>query len=381
MSENNLDQIKDLGDDVYEIYGNFKDLYEEFEELGQGYSAIVKRFVCKKTNDEFAVKVVSTGGDEELEQLLKNEFLNRRMIKHKNIVGVYKMYIDRLKMKVYTVMEFVPGKEMLEFICDNGHYSESEASKLFKQLLHAVQFLHTHGVVHRDLKPQNILIMDENSMLKLTDFNVSKFNKNEENSENKTWKYSAFSKENIKMWTYTGTVTYLAPEVLQDLEYSEAVDMWSAGVVLFMMLSGRHPFASEEVEDLIEEIKNFKLDFKDKCWESISEEAKDLLYKLLQKDFNKRITPFDALNHPWITTNGGSRSRQNSKMAENFRNNYVGNKSKGLQEPKSALLKQKTVELDHPMMPNKIGPVVRATTYKDNFLDLMAEVMGIPKEQ
>lgn len=91
---------------------------------------------------------------------------------------------------------------------------ENIASNLFKQLLLAIQFLHKNGVVHRDLKPHNIIVSPDGSVLKLTDFNVSKF------YDMSTTKYSAMSKQNMKMWTYTGTVAFLAPEVLEDLEYT-----------------------------------------------------------------------------------------------------------------------------------------------------------------
>lgn len=132
-------KIKDLGGEIYEIFGNFKELYEECEELGQGVSAVVKRCVCLSTKEEFAVKIVNTGGDEELEllvrdsiewtfshnilQKIKREFTHRRAIHHKNVVSVYKLYVDRLKNKIYTVMELVKGSEMLEFISRKGHYS------------------------------------------------------------------------------------------------------------------------------------------------------------------------------------------------------------------------------------------------------------------
>lgn len=103
----------------------------------------------------------------------------------------------------------------------------------------------------------------------------------------------------MKMYTYTGTEAYLAPEVIEDLEYTEMADMWSAGVVLFMLLTGQHPFHSEK-EDLIKEITNCKIEFKGEAWKKISSEARDLVSKLLEKDYTKRYSAIQVLNHPWI---------------------------------------------------------------------------------
>eukprot|EP00331_Platyophrya_macrostoma_P031731 CAMPEP_0176458890 /NCGR_PEP_ID=MMETSP0127-20121128/32895_1 /TAXON_ID=938130 /ORGANISM="Platyophrya macrostoma, Strain WH" /LENGTH=400 /DNA_ID=CAMNT_0017849611 /DNA_START=236 /DNA_END=1435 /DNA_ORIENTATION=- len=247
--------------DIFLISGNFKDFYDEKETLGQGVSAVVKRCLNRITKEEFAVKVVNYNKDDELELLLKKEFIFRRELDHVNVVKVYEMYIDPLKGKIYTIMEIVKGKEMFDVIETIGHYSEEMASGIFKQVLIGIQYLHRKGVCHRDLKPHNIIISGDANVVKITDFNVSKFNGGEKKLE-----YTALSSENYKMWTFTGTVAYTAPEVFLDLEYTEAVDMWSAGCVLYMMLCGYQPFRADLLPDLIEEIKEGKVVFIEEDW-------------------------------------------------------------------------------------------------------------------
>ncbi len=133
-------------------------------------------------------------------------------------------------------MELIEAKEMFDVIHKLGHYSEETAAHIFKQILSAIHFMHQNLICHRDLKPNNILTTEDGKTVKITDFNVSKFG-----DKNKKFLFE----KNIKMWTYTGTVAFSAPEVFSEGEYNESVDIWSAGVVLYVMLSGRQPFESE----------------------------------------------------------------------------------------------------------------------------------------
>jgi serine/threonine protein kinase len=282
--------------DIKVIDGNFSKFYEEKETLGQGTTGIVKR--CQKVGDEandYAVKIVSYKGEMELLKMIVREFDKMKRLDHKNIVKVFELYIDTLKFKAYVIMELVEGKEMLEVIEKAGPLSEMKAAGIFRQLLLALVYLHGRGVCHRDLKPSNILISDDVQIVKITDFNVSKFCDDEEQIK----KYSMLKADNYKMWTNTGTKSFLAPEVL-DGEYTEACDIWSAGVTLFIMLSGTHPFDSEYLNDQIELIKEAKFDLEDGIWKSVSEEAKILIRCCLKKDFKERITPSQAIISRWI---------------------------------------------------------------------------------
>ncbi len=167
------------------------------------------------------------------------EFKNQKKLEHKNIIKCYDLYIDYYCKKIYTIMELIEAEEMFKVLEKIDHYSEAVASNIFKQILQAINYLHLKGVCHRDLKPNNILVSKDGETVKIADFNVSKF------IEHKGKKFSALSTENIKMWTYTGTVAFTAPEVFMEQEYTESVDMLIAGVVLYTMLCGYQPFQAE----------------------------------------------------------------------------------------------------------------------------------------
>eukprot|EP01017_Pseudomicrothorax_dubius_P039530 TRINITY_DN6075_c0_g1_i7.p1 TRINITY_DN6075_c0_g1~~TRINITY_DN6075_c0_g1_i7.p1 ORF type:complete len:304 (+),score=58.09 TRINITY_DN6075_c0_g1_i7:703-1614(+) len=196
---------------------------------------------------------------------------------------------------MYLLMELVRGKEMLEVIRETGKYTEADASDKFRQILTAIEYLHSQGVCHRDLKPNNILV-SEDDVVKIVDFNVAKFS-------DKYKDYDSFSKNNYQMLTYTGTIAFTAPEVFQGGEYSEAVDLWSAGAVLYTMLCGHQPFQAEFVRELIDLILEGNLNFDQEPWPSISSEAKDLILNCLLKNPEERIVPVKALEHPWIKDN------------------------------------------------------------------------------
>lgn len=181
---------------------------------------------------------------------LKNEFKNLSKLRHKNIVEAYELYIDNDHAKVYLLMEYVQGREMFDYIVEIGVYTgkqevpasepiEETAKQLFKELLLGIQFLHQNGVVHRDLKPNNILALDDGKGIKIADFNVAKFFDGEY-KDSKT-----LQKTKLKMYTYTGTLAFSAPEIFDNDSYDEAVDIWSAGCVLYTMLSGFQPFYHE----------------------------------------------------------------------------------------------------------------------------------------
>jgi len=317
--------------------GSFENKYELHEILGEGTVGTVKRATSKDKKEEFAVKVVRTR-DMELLLNLKNEFSNLKRLDHPNIVKVFELHYDPKTAKVYIVQELVKGREMLEMLQELGAYSEKDASHVFTQILNAIEFLHSQGITHRDLKPNNILISPKLDV-KIIDFNVAKFAEQYKN-------YSSFTANNYKMLTYTGTIAYTAPEIFIGGEYSEEVDMWSAGAVLYTMLCGYQPFQAEYVKDLIDEIVEGKADFKAEPWDQISKEAKSLVKKCLQKNPQLRILPVEALSHPWLL----NQTATDKNIAEIVKGNIKKNEKSLI---RSIALKEKLTHGTHKLKSSK----------------------------
>jgi len=211
-------------------------------------------------------------------------------INHTNCVQLYEMF--ETSKKIYMVMELLTGGELFDRIVAKGSYSEREASDLIKDITSAIQYLHSIGIVHRDLKPENLIYLNQraDSPIKITDFGLAKFRSGP--------KLEA-------MTTACGTPGYVAPEVLKNEPYGKAVDMWSLGVILYILLCGFPPFYHESTAALYKQIKKGEYDFPDPYWTDISDSAKDLVKKLLCVDSKKRLTAKQVLDHPWIAGNAG----------------------------------------------------------------------------
>ncbi|CAM9946573.1 unnamed protein product, partial [Choristocarpus tenellus] len=202
---------------------------------------------------------------------------------------------------VYLVMELVSGGDLFDRIVERGIYSEDSAQELLFQVLTAVAYLHEKDIVHRqglerrrwDLKPENILLVgrDSDVDVKITDFGLAK----------------RANKEGLK--TFCGTPQYFAPEVLKRRNtvlgvgrYGKEADMWSVGVILYILLSGTHPF---HATTLFDQISHANYSMNGPEWDSIGAPAKDLVRKLLKENPKERLTAEEALGHPFITSRGG----------------------------------------------------------------------------
>ncbi|XVF40746.1 hypothetical protein PTKIN_Ptkin01aG0140000 [Pterospermum kingtungense] len=189
-----------------------------------------------------------------------------------NIVEFRGAYEDR--QSVHLVMELCAGGELFDRISAQGHYSERAAAAICRSVVNVVHICHFMGVMHRDLKPENFLLSskEEGAMLKATDFGLS-----------------VFIEE--------------APEVLRR-SYGKEIDVWSAGVILYILLSGVPPFWAETEKGIFDAITEGELDFESQPWPSISESAKDLVRKMLTMDPKKRLTAAQVLEHPWMREGG-----------------------------------------------------------------------------
>jgi len=213
---------------------------------------------------------------------LKYEIDILKNLTHPNIVRLYEVYES--KSSIYLVTELCDGRELFDEISDRDKLREIEAAHVLKQLLQAIAYCHGQQIAHRDLKPENILIDVKNKgAIKVIDFGTSHHYEDSEHTMHQQY----------------GTPYYIAPEVLVGT-YTEKCDMWSIGVILYIMLSGRPPFNAPSENEIMRKVKRGTWDFKGEVWESISPEAKDLIEKLMEKDVGKRIDAVTALAHPWI---------------------------------------------------------------------------------
>jgi len=224
-----------------------------------------------------------------------------KKVNHPNILKLYEVFVE--EESFYLVMELVPGKELFERIIDRGQYSERHASNIIHQIVSAVDYLHSNGIAHRDLKPENLLSSgdDENEVIKIIDFGLSK----------------KFGDEQLV--TSVGSPGYVAPEVLTETSYDKSVDMWSVGVILYILLCGFPPFFADTSTELFKRIIDVKYDFDDPAWDDVSEAPKEIIRKLLVKDPSQRMTASQLAEHPWVKGIGVA-ERQLTNAGPNMRN-------------------------------------------------------------
>jgi len=220
---------------------------------------------------------------------LKTEVEILKKVNHPNIVGLKDMFESDTELCL--VMELVTGGELFDKIVEKGQYTEKEASIIVKKLLQAVEYLHNNNIAHRDLKPENLLLKSVNDTeVMLSDFGLSKI----------------VGQESM-METACGTPYYVAPEVLNASGYDKEVDLWSVGVITYLLLCGFPPFYGDTLPAVFEQIMKAEFDFPDPYWTDISVEAKDLIKKLLVVDSKHRLTATQALKHTWIEKGGSSK--------------------------------------------------------------------------
>jgi calcium/calmodulin-dependent protein kinase I len=254
------------------------------DELGKGASGQVYKGCRLSDKREAAVKVMFKKNMSPTSvRSVTSEVRVLRNLNHDNVVKLYDMYEDRISF--YLCMELVTGGELFERLEQKSSYEEGEARRVCKQILGAIKHCHDRHVVHRDLKPENFMMVsrDDDAAIKLVDFGFA-----EESSEN-------------NLVGKLGTPMYMAPELWLEQPHGKPVDMWSVGVIIYIILCGYPPFSDERRDILVKRILKSVYAFHDEYWTNISTEAKDLIAKLLHVDPEKRLTIDDAVNHPWVS--------------------------------------------------------------------------------
>jgi len=272
------------------------DEYEITDTLGTGHFSKVKLGTHKKTGEKVAVKIIQKPKGSKI-AMLKAEVDILTKCDHPNVVKMHACYeTDTI---LYLVLELLTGGELFDNIIAKGHYSEADARTLTVTLLDSIKYLHSQGIAHRDLKPENILLKDANSgVIKVTDFGLSKI-------------FAEDAQAEIVMKTACGTPGYVAPEVLGHETYSAQVDLWSVGVIVYILLCGFPPFYGDNDAQMFRKIKAGSYKFLSPYWDPISADAKDFVAKLLVVDPKVRMTAEQALGHKWLVGKGANVSTKN----------------------------------------------------------------------
>ena len=238
---------------------------------------------------EYALKVIDTSKCADMDDITR-EVSILHMLTHPNIMRLYEVFYE--VRTVVLVTELVAGGELFDRIIEKGSYSEKDAAKVMSQLCNALSYMHEKNIVHLDLKPENLLyaapVPDET--LKVADFGLARtIGKGKE------------------MKSMCGTPGYVAPEIILYKECkSTAVDMWSVGVILYILLCGFPPFAESELTALFDSIRKARYDFPSPWWDSISPQAKSLVKKLLVLDVTKRLSAKQVLENAWVQSEAPS---------------------------------------------------------------------------
>eukprot|EP01129_Flabellula_baltica_P012193 TRINITY_DN5468_c0_g1_i1.p1 TRINITY_DN5468_c0_g1~~TRINITY_DN5468_c0_g1_i1.p1 ORF type:complete len:468 (+),score=99.73 TRINITY_DN5468_c0_g1_i1:340-1743(+) len=261
---------------------NIYDYYHIRDPIGEGAFSQVRKGIHKKTGKTYAVKMIDITKQtrEEIAKLNKEiDIINK--LKSDYIIELHETFQDNCY--IYMVLELATGGELFDFVVSKGRLSEEIAGVIIKQLLEGVQYMHSKGIAHRDLKLENILLTDtEDLTIKISDFGLSK----------------DFSSD--VMITACGTPEYVAPEVLLSEPYDQAADIWSIGVIAYMLLSGKPPFWGENNQEIFRKVLRLDYTFNNSVWRTVSDEAKEFVSVLLIDNPDLRPTARECLASPWM---------------------------------------------------------------------------------
>mmetsp|Transcript_26752 Transcript_26752/g.23562 ORF Transcript_26752/g.23562 Transcript_26752/m.23562 type:complete len:507 (-) Transcript_26752:266-1786(-) len=271
-----------------------KDIYRFLYTLGTSGMTKVVAAKHRTTNEDSAIKIIDKRMCDK--KMLKTEIQILKKLDSPYIVSLYDLI--ETKKYLYIVMEKCEGGELFDQIAelDGDHYSEEDCCLILHQIAKGVKYMHKCGIVHRDLKPDNLMYLTKavDSAIKIIDFGLA----------------GDCNLEPCK--TPCGTAHYAAPEVLSSQPYNQSADMWSLGVIIYTLLCGFPPFfdASNNMKNLYHLIKKGQYSFPSPFWDDISENAKDLIRKLLVKDPNGRLNAGQVLQHPWVVNQSNAPEKE-----------------------------------------------------------------------
>ncbi|CAD8047903.1 unnamed protein product [Paramecium primaurelia] len=267
--------------DIYESSQGSLNDYELIQPpLGEGAFGVVWKAKHKASGQFRAIKQINSKHSDEYQNII-NEVNILKSLDHPNIIKIFDFF--EINQKLYIITELCTGGELYDKLMEIHNFTEVDAAKIMKQILQALAYCHNQRIVHRDIKPENLLYESDkkNSQLKVIDFGTSK----------------RTTGKNLR--EIIGTAYYMAPEMFTE-QYNEKCDIWSAGVVLYILLSGKPPFDGDTDDDIFESIKKGTYSLSSTQWLGVSPEAKQLIRKMLEYQESKRYSAQDCLNDPWI---------------------------------------------------------------------------------
>lgn len=263
----------------------FSELYRMGKQLGEGAFSVVKDGTHKQSGESYAIKIVTKAKlTQEDEEALKDEISVLNELKHQHIIRLYDVFDE--SQYYYLVTEKMSGGELFDRIVQKSYYNEKEARDTCRILFEALRYCHAHKVAHRDLKPENLLLFSEHndSDIKIADFGFAKK-----------------CLEPGSLTTQCGTPGYVAPEILEGVPYGMKADMWSLGVIVYILLGGYPPFIEQNQRDLFRKIRKGQYEFHEEYWGQVSSDAKELISSLLTVSPARRLSGSEALRNKWMT--------------------------------------------------------------------------------
>eukprot|EP00467_Chlorarachnion_reptans_P008649 CAMPEP_0114490666 /NCGR_PEP_ID=MMETSP0109-20121206/2570_1 /TAXON_ID=29199 /ORGANISM="Chlorarachnion reptans, Strain CCCM449" /LENGTH=446 /DNA_ID=CAMNT_0001667311 /DNA_START=249 /DNA_END=1586 /DNA_ORIENTATION=+ len=306
---------------------HLKTNYRKEDILGRGAFACVWKVQHKKTGDYFAAKTITKKGlKESTKRLIDIEIKILKEINHPNCCKLFEAFES--KKKIYIIQELMHGPTLYErLLKEKNELSEWHIARVIQQIAQALEYLHGRGIVHRDLKPANIMFArsaedsEDMSSLKLLDFG-----------------FAAYLSPDGYTSSSRGTPSYMAPEVVfkhpktHKVAYGSSCDMWSLGVVMFELLAGRSPFyfgvvrSKRDLPNYFRKIRDQEIVFSTEEWQGASEDAKELILKLLHKNPKQRISSTEVLNHSWIVRHCNMPSLELFSNTLNKRNRIISDR-------------------------------------------------------
>eukprot|EP00177_Eucheuma_denticulatum_P002386 GFKZ01004276.1.p1 GENE.GFKZ01004276.1~~GFKZ01004276.1.p1 ORF type:complete len:428 (+),score=64.82 GFKZ01004276.1:352-1635(+) len=261
--------------------------------IGEGINGDVLKGWDRATSEPVAIKSIPYEGDlhQQTDVDAEEEIRIVKSLQHPHLVKTYDVFRDVNAQKIYIVMEYVAGGELFARVAhERGTLiKEGDAIRVARNILSAVLYLHERNIVHRDIKLENVLCIDDDPQkpvqVKLADFGLS----------------SKLSGKNPSCRSHVGTSFYIAPEIIQRKGYGQGVDLWACGVLLYITLTGQFPFCGQDEQEYYESVVKQPLEFPEEDWKHVSEDAKDFIAGLLEKDPVKRLNAREALKHRWVT--------------------------------------------------------------------------------